>query len=183
MSFMLPAVALTGWLALVAGQSSQQAAETGAPSEPYRMVYTMASSAEVMLLDLNSVTKIGDVAEAWSLTFLAEPLLFENAPSDAQVFWTKIQLDCASGTGQFVEAIGLENSRVIFTVPITPEPTPLATAWPVEEELICKDVQGARTAATTFAEAAAAARTVMSPPATTPSPSNATNSPAAPGHR
>ncbi|WP_309629499.1 hypothetical protein [Brevundimonas sp.] len=180
MSLMLRAVALTGLLALVACERAQPAAQEAAPREPYKMVYTMASPTEVTLLDLNSVTKTGEVAEAWSLTFLAEPVRFEGAPREAQVFWVRARLDCATGTGQFVEAIGLHNGQTIFTVPIKTEPTPLATAWPLDEEFICENLQGARTAAATFAEAVTAARNAMTPPATTPSASGAAMAPLVP---
>lgn len=158
------ASALVGLIAL-AGCDKAEAPGVAAPPEPYSMVYTMASPTEATLLDLNSIQKTGDVAEVWSLTFLTQPVRFQGAPKDAQVFWTRARLDCAAGTGQFIDAIGMENGQPIFTVPVNSEPTALATAWPLDKEFVCDEIKGARTAATTFSEAVSAARNAMNPPA------------------
>jgi hypothetical protein len=146
---------LINWVAALIGLvalAGCDKAEPGvtAPPEPYSMVYTMASPTEATLLDLNSVKKTGDVAEMWALTFLAQPVRFQGAPREANVFWVRARLDCAAGTGQFTDAIGLENGQPIFTVPVNSEPTSLATAWPLDKEFVCDDLKGARTAATTF---------------------------------
>ncbi|WP_309629498.1 hypothetical protein [Brevundimonas sp.] len=143
--------------------SAQPAQESGPPAEPYRMVYSMASTAEVVLLDLNSVDRTGDVAEAWSLAFLAEPTRFGNAPEPAQVFWVRARIDCGAREGQFLRAIGLKDGQPVFDIPITADPTPLEQGWVLDDEFICKGVEATRIAATTLAEATAAADDVMKP--------------------
>ena len=143
--------------------SAQPAQESGPPTEPYRMVYSMASPGEVVLLDLNSVDRTGDVSEAWSLAFLAEPTRFGAAPEPAQVFWVRARIDCGAGTGQFVRAIGLKDGQALFDIPITADPTPLEQGWVLDEEFLCKGVEATRIGATTFAGATAAADDVMNP--------------------
>jgi hypothetical protein len=154
------AAAMTLFATMASAQPTQ---ESGPPAEPYRMVYSMASPAEVVLLDLNSVVRTGEIAEAWSLAFLAEPTRFGNAPELAQVFWVRARIDCGARAGQFLRAIGLKDGQAVFDIPITADPTPLEQGWVLDDEFICKGVEATRIAATTFADAAAAADDVMNP--------------------
>lgn len=135
------------------------------PPEPYRMVYSMASPREVMMIDLNSVERTGDVVEAWSLVVLADPMTLPDAPSPANMYWMRSRLDCAARTGQFVGAIGMANQQVQFSIAMNFAPTPLDSDWPIEEEFMCQNREGARVAATTLAEAMAAASSHMNSPA------------------
>lgn len=145
------------------GACGRSGPDVQAPPEPYRMVYTMANTEEVTLLDLNSVKKTGDKAEIWSLTLLSEPFQLEGAPKAVEMFWTRSELDCAAQTGRSNLAIGLENGEPAFTVPVDAEPSAMADAWPLDQEFVCQDLQGARTAATTLIEAVMAARNIMNP--------------------
>lgn len=127
-----------------------------------------------MMIDLNSIKKIGDIAEAWSLVVLAEPMKFADAPHPASMYWMRSRLDCGVRTGQFVQAIGMENEQVQFSVQMNFNPTPLGSDWPVDEEFICQNREGARVAATTLAEAVTAATSIIKPPTPDTQPSSET---------
>ena len=157
MSIMLQILAL---MTLPLGGLEQPVAASQ-PSEPYSMVYSIASPQEVMMIDLNSIERTGDVAEAWSLVMLADPLTLPGAPGPAAMYWMRSRLDCAARTGQFVRAIGMEVQEAKFSVQMTFAPTPLASDWPIDEEFICQGREGAKVAATTLAEASAAASRIM----------------------
>ena len=152
---------------LFAGAAAGQ--DAGFPPEPYRMVYTMASASEVVLLDLAGVERVDDVVEAWSLAFAATPVRFDDAPEDAGVFWLRSRIDCGARTGAFTRAVGLREGAVVFDIPVAAAPTPLDAGWVLDEEFLCKGVQATRIAATTMAEAELAARAVLTgATATTP---------------
>ncbi len=139
-----------------------QVADGSFPREPLRMVYTFASQTEVVLLDLNSVSRDGDVRQSWSLVTLAAPTAaFAEAPQPAKRMWVKSRIDCRAETGAFVHAVGFEDGAVIFDVPVRTQPTPLEEAWPVDAEFLCAEASGFNVAAATFAEADAAAARIM----------------------
>lgn len=157
--------ALIAGVVLGAPACSQIAQGGDVPAEPYRFVYSAAGVGEVTLLDLNSVVREGPVAYAWSLSFLAQPVKLSEAPKPANVYWLKSRIDCEAGSGEFVRAIGLEGGEAQFDVQVTSEPTPLADAWPLDEEFLCKGVQPKNIAGTSFAEAEEAADKIFNPAA------------------
>lgn len=147
-----------------ASPAGAQDADGSVPEEPHQLVYTLATEAEVVMLDLASVSTDGDVRQAWSLVFLAQPAaVFTEASRPVSQFWVRSLIDCEAQTGRFVHAIGMEEARIVFDVAVTTPATPLDQAWPLDKEFLCENVTGFRISATTFSEAQAAAERVIGP--------------------
>lgn len=130
------------------------------PSGPHRLAYTHTAQNQVTFMDLNTLQRSGDAAEAWGLIVLSAPLTPFGSPP-AQIFWTRIRIDCAARTGRFTHAIAIVDGQTVFNQPVTMRDTPAEGAWALDEAYACRGETPARPVVEGSDEAIQAAREIM----------------------
>ncbi|MGV3577552.1 hypothetical protein [Brevundimonas sp.] len=130
------------------------------PSGPHRLAYTHTDSNQVAFIDLAALQRTGDVVETWGLTVLSRPLTPFGSPP-AEVFWTRIRIDCAARVGRFTHAIAIVDGAVAFNQPVAMRDTPAEGSWALDEAYACRNETPTRPVEEDSAAAIAAARALM----------------------
>lgn len=143
-----------------------QDAPLSPPTGPVRLAYTHTARSQVAFIDLASIERTGDEIETWGLTVLSTPLTPFGSPP-AEIFWTRIHIDCAARVGRFAHAIAVVDGAVVFNQPVTMAATPTEGAWALDEAYACRGETPARPVVEDGDEAIRAAREIMASDALT----------------
>lgn len=130
------------------------------PSGPLRLAYTHTAEDQVAFMDLASIERAGDVAQAWGLIVMPTPVSAFDSPP-AEVFWTRIRIDCAARVGRFTHAVALAEGAVVFNQPVVMEDTPTEGGWALDEAYACRNDVQVREIVESAEEAIRAAREHM----------------------
>lgn len=152
---------------LAATLYGQGPARLSPPTDGHRLAYTHTARTEVAFLDLGSLVREGDVVQVWGLTVLAQPAAAFGSPP-ADLYWTRISIDCRARMGRFVHAIAIVEGVQAFNSPVTVPATRTEGAWALDEAYACHAATPARPVVEDVEDAIRAAREIMSSDAWNP---------------
>lgn len=112
-------------------------AQVAPPTGSHQLAYTHTSRSQVAFLDLGSLERTGEVVEGWSFFVLAQPVTaFGLVPAD--IYWTRIRIDCAAGMARFTYAIALVDGVVAFSEAVEMAETPTQGSWALDAAYACR---------------------------------------------